>query len=164
MNSHDSASAYRQSTAVGATAVGQVIALYDIILRDLRGAVAAIDAGQIEQRVNLSNHALIVIGELQGVLDFERGGEPALYLNSFYNVTRAMTTEASLHSSREKFQELISMFARLRAAWSHVERTVTPSQPTERPRITSSRPAAFSQSLTVPPENSTASGNGNWKA
>jgi flagellin-specific chaperone FliS len=48
--------------------VGQVVALYDIIVRDLRRAVEAIDAKQIEARVNASNHALMVIGELQGVL------------------------------------------------------------------------------------------------
>jgi flagellar biosynthetic protein FliS len=161
--SPDSASAYRQFAAFGASAVGQVIALYDAILRDFHRAVAAIEAGQIEQRVNAANHALIVIGELQGVLDFARGGQAARRLNSFYNVTRAMTTEAAVMNSRKKFQELISMFARLRAAWSQVERTVYPSQPTERLRICSSPQATFPQK-DPPPENSGSSGGGGWSA
>src|SRR5208282_1182279 len=76
MNSHESASAYHQSAAFGATAVGQIIALYDRILRDLRQALAAVESARIEERVNSTNHALVVIGELQGVLDLERGGEP----------------------------------------------------------------------------------------
>jgi flagellin-specific chaperone FliS len=46
--------------------------------------------------VNAGNHALMVIGELQGVLDFERGGEAARRLQSFYKVTRAMTSEATI--------------------------------------------------------------------
>jgi flagellar secretion chaperone FliS len=99
-----------------------------------RGAIAAIGAGQIENRVSSLNHTLTIIGELQGVLDFQRGGEAARNLNSFYTVAGAMVTEAGVSSSVELLQELVSMFARIRAAWAHVERTVTPSEPTERLR------------------------------
>jgi flagellar biosynthetic protein FliS len=141
MSTRDSASAYHQSTAYGASAVGQVIALYDTILRDFHRAISAIESGQIEQRVNAGNHALIVIGELQGVLDFARGGEPAKRLNGFYNVTRAMAMEACIAASREKFAELISMFACLRSAWAQVEQTVGPSEPSQRLRICSATQA-----------------------
>jgi flagellar secretion chaperone FliS len=111
MNTLDTAIAYQQSTASAASSVGQVVALYDRVLRDLRGAIAAIGAGQIENRVNSLNHVLTIIGELQGVLNFERGGEAAHNLTSFYTVTRAMITEAGITSSLEVLQELVSMFA-----------------------------------------------------
>ena len=39
MNILDTAFAYQQSTASAASSVGQVVALYDRILRDLRGAI-----------------------------------------------------------------------------------------------------------------------------
>jgi flagellar protein FliS len=164
MTAHDSAFAYHQTTALGASAVGQVVALYDTILRDFHRAIAAIDAGQIEKRANAANHALMVVGELQGVLDFERGGEPARRLNSFYNVARPMIVEASVMSSRDRFQELISMFTRLRAAWSQVERTVTPSEPAQEFRISSEPQTAFPQNAPGPPENSGDSGNSSWSA
>lgn len=164
MNAHDSAFRYQQSTAFAATAVGQVIALYDAILRDLHRAMEAIAARQIEKSVNVANHSLVVIGELQGVLDFERGGETARHLNSFYNVTRAMISQACVMSSCEQFQELIGMFARVRGAWSHVERTVTPSEPTEKLRISSKQQQILSQDSTVSSEVSEAAGGGGWKA
>jgi len=164
MNSRNSASAYQETTAVGATAVGQIIALYDAILRDLRQALAAVEAGQIEQRVNSSNHALVVIGELQGVLDFERGGEAARHLKSFYNITRAMTREASVGSSREKFLKLISMFARLRAAWSGIENSIAPCEPKDRLRISSRTQHAVPRAAGYAPESPEGSGNGRWKA
>jgi flagellar biosynthetic protein FliS len=165
MNSHGSASAYHQGNALGATAVGQIITLCDTILRDIRAALSAIEAGHIEQRVNASNHALVVIGELQGVLDFKRGGEAARTLNSFYNVTRAMISHASVMSSREEFQELIKMYARIRAAWSHVERTVPPSAPSERLRISSERQPASPQNALDPAEILSEPGSGGgWKA
>ncbi len=164
MNSHESASAYHQSTGFGATAVGQIIALYDTILRDLRKASAAIESGEIEQRVNSSNHALIVIGELQSVLDFERGGTSAQILDSFYNVSRAMLTEASILSSREKFQELITMFARLRAAWSVAESVVAPSEPADRLRISTKSEPANTQRHAVIAGTSEEAGHGGWNA
>ena len=183
MNSRDSAFTYQQATAVSATPVGQVVALYDVILRDLRQAMAAVEAGQIEKRVHLTNHALLIIGELQGVLDFERGGEAARNLHSFYAVMRPLVTQASMTNSREKFQDLIEKFARLRAAWSKADRAVVPtSVPTVvpasvpsvqeiRPHISSSVPPAFSQSApralqsaALPSENSEDSGRSRWSA
>jgi hypothetical protein len=70
--------------------------------------------GQIEKRCNAITHALTIIGELQGVLDFEKGGEPAQRLNSFYNITRAMVTRAGATSSKKELQELIEMYGRAR--------------------------------------------------
>jgi flagellar protein FliS len=164
MNILDTAFAYQQSTASAASSVGQVVALYDRILRDLRGAIAAIGAGQIENRVNSLNHALTIIGELQGVLDFQRGGEAARNLNSFYTITRGMVTEAGVTSSVDQLQELVSMFARIRAAWTHVERTVAPSEPTQRLRVSTRPQAQPSQSISSSPEHSAGAETGGWRA
>jgi flagellar secretion chaperone FliS len=161
MNKQDSAFAYHQSTAFGATAVGQVVALYDTILRDFHRAIGAVDAGEVEKRVNAITHALMVVGELQGVLDFDRGAEVARRLDSFYKVTRGMMVEASVTASREKFQELVSMFTRIRSAWSQVERTIAPSEASQRLRISSEPQPSFSQNNSEPPQSSGGSG---WSA
>jgi len=159
----DSAFAYQQASASSASAVGQVVALYDRILRDLRQGIQAIEAGQVEKRVSSLNHALTVIGELQGVLDFERGGTPARNLNSFYNVTRAMLTHAGVCSSVETLQELISMFTRMRTAWTKIESTIAPAEPTKRFRISSQPQAALSQDYSVAPESAPGAVGG-WRA
>ncbi len=164
MNEHDFAFAYHQTTAIGASPVGQVVALYDTILRNLHAASAAIEAGQVEKRCNAINHALTVIGELQGVLDFERGGEPARRLNSFYNVARVMITHAGVASSRDELTELIGMFTRTRAAWSQVERTVKPAEPPPEFRIASKPQAFVSQNTPAPNEEAPSPSNGRWSA
>jgi len=163
MNTRDSAFAYHQTTAFGASAVGQVVALYERILRDLREAAQALETGQIEKRVNTLNHTLTIIGELQGVLDFEQGGEAAQNLNNFYNVARAMVLKAGVMSSAETLQELVSMFTRLRSAWAQAERTVTPSEPAQRLRLSSQRQSDFSPQETPSPET-TFSSSGGWRA
>ena len=164
MNTSDSAFAYQQSTACGASAVGQVVALYDRILRDFRQAALAAASGEVEKRVNVLNHAQTIIGELQGVLDFERGGEAAKRLNSFYNVARAMVMKAGAESSGETLQELVSMFTRLRSAWAQVERTVAPAEPTQRLRVSSQPQGHFSPQTAPLPETTSASGSGGWRA
>jgi len=164
MNPRDTAAAYQQSTAYAASSVGQVVALYDRILRDFRGAIAAIGEGKIENRVNCLNHALTIIGELQGVLDHERGGEAARNLKSFYTVTRGMVIEAGVKCSVEMLQELVSMFARLRAAWAHVERTVAPLEPTQKLRVSSQPQPQHAQNITPSAENSTGAETGGWRA
>jgi flagellar protein FliS len=165
MNKHDSVLAYRQSTAFGASPVGQVVALYDTILRDLHRAMAAIAAGEVEERVAASNHALLVIGELQGVLNFELGGESARNLDNFYNVARKMIVQASIKCSRETFQEAISMVTRIRSAWARIERSVPATGSTERLRISRSQPqAGVPKNDPVLQENPDAPGHGGWSA
>lgn len=147
MKPRDSALAYHQSSALGATPIGQVVALYDTILRDLHRAISAVQSGQIEPRVTAVNHALLVIGELQGVLDFERGGEPARNLNDFYNVVRSMILKASIAQSRELFEQALTMITRIRSAWSRIENSPAASLPTNE----RSKPAAGNRQLTQTP-------------
>lgn len=162
MTASSSASTYFQNNAFGASAVGQVVALYDTILRDLRRALDAIADNDIERRVNSANHAIMVVGELQGVLDFERGGEPAKHLNSFYNISRALIIKACVHSERQQFEKVAEMFTTLRVAWSHVERTIAPAQPSERLRV-SSQQQKMPQSISEDSDKISSS-RGNWSA
>ncbi|HEY2545826.1 MAG TPA: flagellar protein FliS [Candidatus Acidoferrum sp.] len=162
MNTQDQVFTYHQLAAVGVSSVDQVVALYDRILRDFHSSIAAISAGRIEERVDASNHALTVIGELQGVLDFDRGGDAAVNLNNFYNVARSLVTKASMTSSVEKFQELVAMFSRIRVAWAQVARTAPQVPSARRPRITS--PQSAPQGTPNPEGQPELSSTGSWNA
>jgi flagellar protein FliS len=113
---------YQQSAARGASPIGQIIALYDTILRDFGRALAALKAGDIEIRVFELNHALTVIGHLQCVLDHERGGEPAKHFERFYNITREMIVRANLVATPEALEELLNLYGGLRQAWLQAEK------------------------------------------
>jgi flagellar secretion chaperone FliS len=155
MDQYSAASAYQKSAARGASAVGQVVSLYDTILRDFRRALAAIEAGNIEARVFELNHALTVIGELQGVLDFQRGGEAAVVLERFYSVTRPMIVDANVRVSTQAILELTEMYQNMRQAWRQAEQKL----PHAEPRTASARPVG----PPAPPET-VPKGNGNWSA
>jgi len=139
-------SGYQQTSVVGLSAVGQVVALYERMLRDFRRALEANERGEIEKRVNEANHALQILAELQGSLDFENGGEAAKRFNDFYNVSRMEIFKVCVAPSREGFQRLIDLFTPVCQAWKEVSRKLPASPAREtRPEVRikmSARPAA----------------------
>lgn len=109
--------AYHQVAVRGASPLELIVMLYDAALRSLNEAVRAVENNDIERRIAVLNHALSVIGELQGALDFQRGGDVAQRLSHFYNVARGKILEASIKVSRDILQQLIAQFTSLREAW-----------------------------------------------
>jgi flagellar protein FliS len=116
MSSHPALS-YQQASARGASPIGQVVSLYDTILRDFVRALAALQAGDVENRVLELNHALVVIAHLQNVLNHERGGEAAKQFEQFYEVTRGLIVKANIRATPESLEELINLYGGLRQAW-----------------------------------------------
>jgi flagellar protein FliS len=149
--------AYQTNSARGASPVGQVVALYDTILRDFRRAAAALDAGNVEARVFELNHAITVIGHLRSVLDHQRGGEAARRLERFYDVTHSMIVQANLSPSRESIQRLADLYSSVRQAWHQAERQLPP--------FSAENPADRSLAqTTTPAAETTASASVRWSA
>ena len=141
---------YRLASARGASPIGQVVALYDTILRDFFRALAALQAGDVETRVQELNHALLVIAHLQNVLNFELGGEAATQLVRFYAVTRGLIVKANSLPTPAALEELVNLYGGLREAWSQAEQKLpadhTQAPPTDRPGVSAS-------TVAVPPAN-----------
>lgn len=124
----DARSSYREASVRGASPVRLVISLYEQAIEDLRRAVLALEKGAIEVRTRHINHALMVIAQLQGSLDMERGGEVAQNLARFYGLVRAGLAEAHQTQSARLLEQQISQLVLVHEAWLEVERiTATPS-------------------------------------
>ena len=129
----DARTSYRESSVRGASPVRLVISLYEQAIDDLRRAVISLEKGDIENRTREINHALLVIAQLQGSLDMERGGDVAKNLARFYNLVRSGLTEAQFKQSSTLLQQQISQLVEVHEAWIEVERaTVLPQSPSER--------------------------------
>ena len=122
MNAYDAAAQYRELGSRGAHPVGLVVRLYDALVEDFRRAAEAVNTGKIERRTVALNHALLILAELEGTLDHERGGQVAKHLKGLYQVARPMIIEANLHSSIGKIERLASLFLPVRQAWRQAER------------------------------------------
>jgi flagellar protein FliS len=106
----------------GASPVGLVVLLYGGAVTNLMRAIAAVDAGNVEKRVLELNKALAIITQLQGTLDFEKGGAVAVQLDKFYHVMRSQILEASIKNSKPLLEDLVKHMSSLKEAWQQVER------------------------------------------
>ncbi len=148
MNS-DARTAYRQGVVGTESPVQLVVLLYEQAAKDVREALNALRAGDIERRTFEIDHALLVVGQLHATLDMERGGEVARNLARFYTMVRSRLLQAQIQASAEILEEQMSLLLMLRETWQEVERRSREAQ--------------------LPPTNTTlaepmAASAGNWSA
>jgi flagellar secretion chaperone FliS len=146
----DAKFSYREAAVRGASPMRLVLCLYEQVIEDLRRAVIALETGEVEQRTRLINHALTVIGQLQGTLDKERGGAVARNLERFYVLLRAGLVEAQAKQSRKILEQQISQLTTVYEAWQQVEKrgvgSTTPSaDPDQANPIASSPETSFGE-------------------
>ena len=108
---------YRELGAQGAEPLELVSMLYDVLLDDLRRAIEALHACDVEKRTFEIQHALRILEQLQGSLDMENGGEPARNLDHLYSMVRAKLIEAHWKSSEELLRRQIELLQPVRDAW-----------------------------------------------
>jgi flagellar protein FliS len=126
------AQAYRQLSSQGANIVSLVIRCYDEIIASLYATVRAIERHDIEEKTDQLNRATTFISHLRAIIDFEKGGETALYLDRFYALAQREIVRASATLSAEILRTLAADFTEVRNAWEQVEapRSANPPSPT----------------------------------
>jgi len=113
---------YQDNLIEGATPIELVILLYDSAIHDLQRALAAMHSGDVQGRAASVSHALMVLQQLQGTLDFERGGSAARQFEHFYNLIRAKVLEAQMRGSPDLMREQVRYFTEVRDCWAQAKR------------------------------------------
>ena len=121
---------YRRSAIEGASPIGLIIALFDTLIGDLRRASAALRNNDIEGRCQQYNHALLVLGQLESWIDYQRGGQSAKAIAALYRYTRAKMVEAAVKKSAAVLDKQIEMIVQVRTAWQLLD---TPLPSTDSP-------------------------------
>jgi flagellar secretion chaperone FliS len=124
---------YRTSSSRASSGVGLVILLYEQLVQDLRRALTALDSGTVETRTFELGHALEVVGQLQGRLDMQAGGEVAHNLDRFYSALSAGILDAQVKCSKPRLDGLIDDVLSVREAWLEVERNMLEVTPGTQP-------------------------------
>lgn len=148
----DAVQAYRESEITGDNPVHLVVLLYDQVLRDLRRALDAFEKKDVERRCAELGHALLVLGQLQGSLNLDAGGEVAQNLDRFYDFVRSELLRASIEGAPERVEKQWRNLLGVREAWLEVERAQ--NKPAAAPAIET----AAGQ------ENLSPAGTSKWKA
>ena len=145
----DARTAYRQGLAGTENPVQLVVLLYEQAAKDVREALKALRAGDVERRTFELDHALLVVGQLQATLDMDRGGEVAKNLDRFYTMVRGRLLQAQIQSSAEILEEQMNILLSMRETWQEVARRVQDLPPPPPVNVPAAPPA-------VP--------SGNWSA
>jgi flagellar protein FliS len=124
MNAHPQR-AYTETLVRGATPVGLIVLLHDVAIKSLRQAQRAVLHSDVEGCSRALNHVLAILAELQGSLDFERGGDVAAHLHRFYELSRAKVLEASIKSSVGILEALADQLGQQRSAWVQADEAST---------------------------------------
>jgi len=117
---------YQDSAIRGATPIELVVLLYDSVIEDMRRALAALQSNDVEARSHQISHALMVLHQLQGTLDFERGGSAAKQFEQFYNLVRAKLLEAQMRGSADLLRHQIRYMSEVRDCWVQARRILEP--------------------------------------
>jgi len=112
--------AYQEAAVRNASAIELVVMLYDILARDLHGAIEAMEAGNIEARTAKLKHGFLALQQLEGMLRMDEGGELAAQMSRFYVMLRAQMMKAQVQRDPEILQELIQLLFSVREAWVEV--------------------------------------------
>jgi flagellar secretion chaperone FliS len=117
--------AYMTAAVENASAAGLVMILFDLLVNDLKNAINAIEAEDIEKRTAELKHGFLVLQQLQGSVDMENGGDAAKHFCAFYSAIRCKMLEAQIKKSPEILERQIELLMDVRQAWQQAS-TSTP--------------------------------------
>jgi len=136
MSPQDNQLAYRQAAIREADPIDLVIALYDILAKDLRDAITAMEAREVETRTAKLKHGLLALHQLQAATDQE-AGEVARGLSTLYSTMRGKIMEAQIKQDPEILREQLNRVLQLRSAWAQVNQCQPPASPAGVPQALS---------------------------
>jgi flagellar secretion chaperone FliS len=109
--------AYQEAAVGNANPIELVIMLYDVLARDLHGAIEAMEAGDIDLRTAKLKHGFLALQQLEGSLNMDEGGEMATNMSRYYSMLRAQMMKAQIEQDAGVLRELVQLLFSVREAW-----------------------------------------------
>jgi flagellar protein FliS len=113
--------AYLRAAVQNASPAGLVVILLDQLISDLKRTIAAMESRDIEARSAELKHGFLVLAQLEGSLDMEKGGEAAVHLSRFYSGVRAAMLQAHIKIRPDILVRQIGLMLDMRQAWQKID-------------------------------------------
>jgi flagellar protein FliS len=125
--------AYRSVSAHGAVADTHphalVLTLFDAALERMNAARACIERRETRRMAGLLHAAVILVAELRGNLDLQKGGPLAQNLSNLYEYITRRLMHANLNSDAAAVTEAMSLLGEIRGAWAAIGPEVRETAP-----------------------------------
>ena len=116
--------AYRSVSAHGAVADSHphalVLTLFDAALERMNAARACIERRETRRMAGLLHASVVLIAELRGSLDLQKGGPLALNLSNLYDYMTRRLMHANLNSDAAAVDEVAKLLGEIRGAWAAI--------------------------------------------
>ena len=123
--------AYMTAAVENASAAGLVVILFDLLINDLKNAIAAMESGDIEKRTAELKHGFLVLQQLQESVDMENGGDAAkTFLRLLFRDSMQDAGSAAAEEPRNPSRQ-IELLLDVRQAWQQVSTPSPVSAPTD---------------------------------
>ena len=111
---------YQQVSVATAGKVNLVIMCYEKAIQSLHHAKSFYVAGDYESKYKALQKAVDIINELQGNLDFQKGGSIAKNLDSIYTYLKQRLIDGDLKRDLSTLDEAITIMGELKSAWEGI--------------------------------------------
>ena len=111
---------YQQNSVAVESPAKLIEMLYEGILRFCGQALRAMESDDIEGKIYYINKITDIFTELLNILDYERGGEVAVYLTGLYTHQIKLLTQANVEDNPEKITIVVNVAKGLLEAWKEI--------------------------------------------
>lgn len=116
--------AYRSVSAHGAVAEGDphalVLTLFDAVLGRLTAARTCIEKAEVTRKAGLLHSSVVLLGELRGSLDVQKGGQLAQNLSELYEYMMRRVIHANANDDATAVTEVLGLLGEIRTAWAAI--------------------------------------------
>ncbi len=98
----------------------QIVMLYDGAIKFLRRAASDIEADDIAAKGEHTGRALDILGYLQSILDFDKGGDVAPVLDRLYASITTLTMRASTTLDARVMNQAADLLVPVRDSWTTI--------------------------------------------
>ncbi|WP_163531616.1 flagellar export chaperone FliS [Helicobacter suis] len=113
-------SLYQQNAVTVESPAKLIEMLYEGILKFAAQAKRYIEAEDIERKITYINKVTDIFTELLNILDYERGGEVAVYLTGLYTHQIKVLTQANVENDTNKIDLVMRVAKGLLEAWREI--------------------------------------------
>ncbi len=113
---------YQQNSIAVESPAKLIEMLYEGILRFSGLALRCIESDDIEGKIYYINRITDIFTELLNILDYEKGGDVAVYLTGLYTHQIKLLTQANVENNPEKISIVVNVARGLLEAWKEIHR------------------------------------------
>ncbi|BDQ29117.1 flagellar export chaperone FliS [Helicobacter ailurogastricus] len=111
---------YQQNAVTVESPAKLIEMLYEGILKFAAQAKHHMEAEDIERKITYINKVTDIFTELLNILDYERGGEVAVYLTGLYTYQIKLLTQANVENDSTKIDLVMRVARGLLEAWREI--------------------------------------------